>query len=164
MPAQPLLIARCGRAIRSSRWSTSRRMSSAAPSRCAAGRFSIPSLSAARATLNASIESDLPALARRAASAGHVLRRDPHDPLAAGDQKPLKRAGHVPAVLDRPHPLWVERSRPAQQLAEAALARAAPSARRARRRSARRPRRRCASACACPSRSRSSAPSLRLIS
>jgi hypothetical protein len=47
-------------AIRSSRWSTSRRMSSAAPSRCAPGRFSIPSLSAARATLNASIESDLP--------------------------------------------------------------------------------------------------------
>ena len=35
-------------------------MSSAAPSRCAPGRFSIPSFSAARATLNASIESDLP--------------------------------------------------------------------------------------------------------
>ena len=60
MPAQPLLVSWCAAAIRSSRWSTSRRMSSAAPSRCAPGRVSIPSLSAARATLNASIESDLP--------------------------------------------------------------------------------------------------------
>ena len=45
--------------------------------------------------------------------------RDAHDPLAAGDQEPLERAGHVPAVLDRPHPLGVERSRPSQQLPEA---------------------------------------------
>ena len=65
----------------------------------------MPSLSAARATLNASIESDLPALARGAPGAGHVLRRDADDPLAASDQEPLERAGHVPAVLDRPHPL-----------------------------------------------------------
>jgi hypothetical protein len=35
-------------------------MSSAAPSRCALARFSIPSFSATRATLNAAIQSDLP--------------------------------------------------------------------------------------------------------
>ena len=52
-----------------------------------------------------------------------MLRCDANDPLAAGDQEPLECAGHVPAVLDRPHPLAVERSRPAQQLAEAAVAR-----------------------------------------
>ena len=45
---------------RSSRWSESSRISSARSSRCAPGRFSIPSLSAALATLTASIESDLP--------------------------------------------------------------------------------------------------------
>ena len=65
----------------------------------------------------------LAALARGAPGAGHVLRRDAHDPLAAGDQEPLERAGDVPAVLDRPHPLCVERPRPPQQLAERALAR-----------------------------------------
>ena len=64
----------------------------------------------------------LAAIARGAAGARHVLGRDPHDPLAAGDQEPLERAGHVPAVLDRPHPLGVERARPAQQLAEAGVA------------------------------------------
>ena len=65
----------------------------------------------------------LAALAGRAASAGHVLRGDAHDPLPAGDEEPLEGAGHVPAVLERPDSLGVERSRPAQQLAEAALAR-----------------------------------------
>jgi len=59
MPPQPLLVlAASGDEI--SRWSTRRRMWSAAPSRWAAGRLSIPSFSAAPAMLTASIESDLP--------------------------------------------------------------------------------------------------------
>jgi hypothetical protein len=41
----------------------------------------------------------------------------------AGDQEALEGAGHVPAVLDRPHPLGVELPRPPRQLAEAATAR-----------------------------------------
>ena len=70
-------------------------------------------------------------------------------------------ARHVPAVLDRPHPLCVERSRPAQQLAEAAVARRHGQlpARCGGSASTAPP---CASACAGPSRSRSSMPSLRL--
>ena len=65
----------------------------------------------------------LAALARGAPGACHVLGGDPHDSLAAGDQEPLKRAGDVPTILDRPDPLRVERSRPPQQLPERSLAR-----------------------------------------
>ena len=35
-----------------------------------------------------------------------------HDPLAAREQEALERAGDVPAVLDRPHPLAAEAARP----------------------------------------------------
>ena len=97
-------------------------MSSATPSRCAPGRFSIPSFRAALATLNASIESDFPR-SRSSARACHVLRRDAHDPLPARNEETLERAGDVPAVLDRPDPLGVERSRPYEQLAKATPAR-----------------------------------------
>ena len=65
----------------------------------------------------------LAALARGATRAGHVLRGDPHDLLAASDQEPLERAGDVAAILDRPHPLAVKSSRPAQQPPEAVLPR-----------------------------------------
>ena len=70
-----------------------------------AGEILDPSLSAARATLNASIESDLPRSRDERRAPAMCFGRDAHDPLAAGDQEPLERAGHVPAVLDRPHPL-----------------------------------------------------------
>jgi hypothetical protein len=64
----------------------------------------------------------LAALAGAAAGAGGKVRRDPQHPLATLDQKPLKRPGHVPAVLDRPHPLAIEAARPSQQHAESAPA------------------------------------------
>jgi hypothetical protein len=38
----------------------------------------------------------------------HQLRRHPHDALPAGEQEALERAGDVPAVLERPHPLGVK--------------------------------------------------------
>ena len=41
----------------------------------------------------------------RPARRGHQPGRDADDALAAGDQKPLQGAGHVPAVLKRPDPL-----------------------------------------------------------
>ena len=66
----------------------------------------------------------LAALARRLARAGHQLRRHPHDALAAREQEPLQRAGHVPAVLDRPHPLATNAARPAQQIIKRAALRA----------------------------------------
>jgi hypothetical protein len=43
-------------------------------------------------------------LARRTARVGSELGRDAHDGFAAHEQESLKRAGDVPAVLDRPHP------------------------------------------------------------
>jgi hypothetical protein len=46
------------------------------------------------------------------------VRRDPQHPLAAPDQKPLQRPGHVPAVLQRPDTLAIEAARPLQQRAE----------------------------------------------
>jgi hypothetical protein len=52
------------------------------------------------------------------AGVGHQPRRKPDDRLTAIDQKPLQRPGHVPDVLDHPHPLTVERARPPQQLTE----------------------------------------------
>lgn len=59
MPAQPLLVLAAG-GDEVLTVVDQQAMSSAAPSRCAPARFSIPSFSAARATVNASIESDLP--------------------------------------------------------------------------------------------------------
>jgi hypothetical protein len=61
----------------------------------------------------------LAALARALAGAGHVLGRDPHDPLAVGDQEALEGARHPAAVLDRPHALGPERPRPREQLVKA---------------------------------------------
>ena len=59
MPAQPLLVL-SARGDKILAMVDQQSNIQAAPSRCAAGSLSIPSLSAARATLNASIESDLP--------------------------------------------------------------------------------------------------------
>jgi hypothetical protein len=60
----------------------------------------------------------LAALASALARLGGQVRRDPQHPLAALDQKPLERAGNVPAVLQRPHPLAINTARPLQQRAE----------------------------------------------
>ena len=60
----------------------------------------------------------LATLAHAAASPGHQRWRQPQHPLAVIDQEPLKRPGHVPAVLDHPHPLGAERTPPRQQLPE----------------------------------------------
>ena len=73
------------------------------PSSCAAGKASKPSCSAARATAIASIASDFPRrrARRRARAVSFVVMRRTRSPRR--DQKPLKGARHVPAVLDRPH-------------------------------------------------------------
>jgi hypothetical protein len=64
----------------------------------------------------------LAALAARAPGVGHQPRRDPNHPLAAGDQKPLEGPRHVPAVLQRPHPIRAESARPPQHGIEPASA------------------------------------------
>ena len=43
------------------------------------------------------------------------MRRHANDPLARGQQRLLEPARDMPAVLDRPHPLLVEASRPTQR-------------------------------------------------
>jgi hypothetical protein len=48
------------------------------------------------------------------------VRRDPQHPLAALDQKPLERPGHVPTVLKRPHTVIPEAARPLHQRAKPA--------------------------------------------
>ena len=80
-------------------------MSSSGPASCAVGNVSMPSRSAARATAIASMRSDFPRSRRERRDVGHQPRRDPDHALAAGDQEPLERARHVPAVLKRPDPL-----------------------------------------------------------
>ena len=102
----------------------------------------------------------LAALARRDARSGGQLWRDAHDPLAAGKQEPLERARDVPAVLDRPNALHVQAPAPEQQSHRRSGVSPRPSARRSHGRFLPRGPPRCASACGCPSRSRSSAPSL----
>jgi hypothetical protein len=57
---------------------------------------------------------------RPGASLGHgQLRRHPHQILAHAEQPPFQPACQLPAVLDRPQPLRVERSRPIEQLVAA---------------------------------------------
>jgi len=77
-----------------------------------------PSRSAARATLTASMPSDLPRARELLRVSGHQVGRDAQHPLAALDQEPLEGPGHVPAVLQRPDALIVELARPRQQRAE----------------------------------------------
>ena len=90
------------------------------------------------------------------------MRRDAHDPLAGGQQRLLEPARHVPAVLDRPHPLLIQAARPPQRgemprllalISRSPQTRPVP----------RRPPPARASPCVCPPRSRSYAPSLRLV-
>jgi hypothetical protein len=54
-------------------------------------------------------------LAFPATGGAHQPRRDPHDPLAGGNQGLLEMVGEVAAILDRPHDLAVEPLRPAQR-------------------------------------------------
>ena len=99
-----------------SRYNASWRISRSGPASRAVGRFCTPSRNAALAIASASIGSDFPRVLRASTRAGHQLRRQAHDGLAAVDQEPLQRSGDVADVLDRPHPLVVERSSPFQQL------------------------------------------------
>jgi len=62
------------------------------------------------------------ALAGALACLRREVRRDPQHPLAALDEKPLERPGHVPAALMRPRAVDVEPARPLQQRAEPARA------------------------------------------
>ena len=97
----------------------------------------------------------LPAPASAATRVGHQLRRHAQDALAAFDQKPLKGARDMPAVLQRPHPFAAELARPDHKRGEALgadLDRLLAQQFAGRRR---RPRRSCASACGCPHRARS---------
>ena len=66
----------------------------------------------------------LAALTPRVACAGGQLRWDAHDPLAAGKQEPLECARDVAAVLERPHALAAESTRPPQQVLKRAALRA----------------------------------------
>ena len=84
--------------------------------------------------------SDLPRSRAELARAGHQLRRHPHNPLATREQKALQRPGHVPAVLDRPHPLARPRRGPIATDPRTTAAWPSPCARPARDRSPRRPR------------------------
>ena len=92
------------------------------PVQCAAGSASRPSRSAARATATASMLSDFPRSRARRRDVGHQLGRDAQDALAASDQKPLKGARDMPAVLQRPDPLAAKPARPDQQRREPASA------------------------------------------
>ena len=96
----------------------------------------------------------LAALARRRAARGHQRAVDPQNTFSALDQKPLQGARHMPAVLQRPHPLGAQPSRPAattRRTHGADLDRLSPSSSPV----TEQPRRSCASACACPPRARS---------
>jgi hypothetical protein len=101
----------------------------------------------------------LPAPATRPPGVRHQARRDANDPLAALDQKPLERARHMPAILERPDPLVAQASGPVDDLREAAHPNARGLVCEQLPRSPRRRRRGCASSCACPHRARSSARS-----
>ena len=92
----------------------------------------------------------LATLAARAPRAGHQPRRHANDPLAAANQKPLKRAGHVAAVFQRPHPFQgrarapTSTARRTRERRPRRSCRARPDQSRCRRR------RSCASSCECP--------------
>jgi hypothetical protein len=77
----------------------------------------------------------LAAPARLAPSRGRQRAVHSQHPLAVLDQKPLQRARHVPAVLQRPHPFRAEAARRSQQCRWSPSRRTGPSARPAARRS-----------------------------
>jgi hypothetical protein len=103
-----------------------------APTR-AVGSLCTPSRSAARATASASIGSDFPACARpwRALAMSLALRARR---TRRARPRALQAPRPVPAVLNRPHPITIQRARPPQQHAEAVRVRPPPCARRAPRR------------------------------
>ena len=149
-------------ATRRSRWSTSSRTSSSGPASCATGSVSSPSRIAARAIATASIASDLPRSRAELARAGHQLRRHAHDPLAAREQEALQRARRRAGSPRSPTPARRRGRAPSRNRSsnERRLALDRPVGEHAAGRGVDR-RDACASACACPPRSRSSAPSLR---
>ena len=81
-------------------------------------------------------------------------RRDADDSVTAGEKPALQPAGHVPAVLDRPHALGVELCGEPQRQKRAVVRRRDRQLPARRRRLPRRARQACASACVCPARSR----------
>ena len=66
--------------------------------------------------------SDLPGSRTPRRAAPVSRRRDPDHPFAARDQEPLQAPGHVPAVLDCPHPCLVTLARPGQHAAQPGIA------------------------------------------
>lgn len=56
----------------------------------------------------------LAAFAGGVALANSELGRDANDGFAVGEQEALERAGHVPAVFDRPHARVAAAARPAE--------------------------------------------------
>ena len=54
----------------------------------------------------------LPRLALALPGATHPTRRHPDDPLTDGQQRPLKAPGHMPAIVDRPHPVLIHATSP----------------------------------------------------
>ena len=115
------------------------------------GRLRFGSRNAARATASASIGSDLPRDATRTSRRRHQLRRHPDELLTRGDERPLKLAGQLPAILERPQPLERQAmpTRRADSLARPLTVSSATSGRPRRRRPP------SATACARPLRSRS---------
>ena len=49
---------------------------------------------------------------------GGMLKNQRNSGFAVIEQDPLERPGHVPAVLDHPDPLIIQRARPPQKLPE----------------------------------------------
>ena len=64
----------------------------------------------------------LPALTTAAPGIRHQPRRDAQNTFSTLDQESLKGPRHMPAVLERPHPLAIQPTRPDQHRAEPAHA------------------------------------------
>src|SRR4051812_45038700 len=96
-------------------------MSSSTPASSATVSRSTPSRSAARATVIASMRSDLPRSRPAPALAGHQPGQDAQDPLAMDEQEPLERAGDAAAVLQRPDPLGAQAGGPIERRGEPAI-------------------------------------------
>ena len=112
-PQRRSLISAVRCATSRSRWSTSSRTSSSGPASCATGSVSSPSRIAARAIATASIAIGLAALARATCARRPSASAPPARPARPrASRKRSSAPGHVPAVLDRPHPLAVERRAP----------------------------------------------------
>ena len=57
----------------------------------------------------------LPRLTLAPSRSAHPVRRDPDHPFPGRDQRLLQAPRHLPAALDRPHPLVIQAPRPRQR-------------------------------------------------